>query len=227
MGRFISPDDTDYFDPSMISGMNLYAYCGNNPVMYSDPSGNSLILTLVLVGLAAGAAIGFGGTIYSDYKDDGQVFNGSKSVGEYIKNTVIGGVVGAGIGAAVGITAPMMGSFLASSFSIGLPHVVGNTLVATSATVTGAQIAGTAAAVAGLVYLYERKPVAPRIKNNSKKQAYEKAFRKGGKKKPRGPENHGKGWHFHPSVPKNSKYFHWHYYFTLIFGLLNDQKNFE
>ncbi len=38
-GRFISPDSTDYLDPSTISGMNLYAYCGNNPVMYSDQSG--------------------------------------------------------------------------------------------------------------------------------------------------------------------------------------------
>ena len=37
--RFISPDDTDYLDPSMISGMNLYAYCGNNPVNRSDLTG--------------------------------------------------------------------------------------------------------------------------------------------------------------------------------------------
>ncbi len=38
-GRFISPDSTDYLDPSMISGMNLYAYCGNNPVNRSDLTG--------------------------------------------------------------------------------------------------------------------------------------------------------------------------------------------
>ena len=28
-----------YLDPSSINGLNLYAYCANNPVMYVDPSG--------------------------------------------------------------------------------------------------------------------------------------------------------------------------------------------
>ena len=38
--RFISPDDVSYLDPSSINGLNLYAYCANNPVMYVDPSGH-------------------------------------------------------------------------------------------------------------------------------------------------------------------------------------------
>ena len=29
-----------YLDPSSINGLNLYAYCANNPVMYVDPSGH-------------------------------------------------------------------------------------------------------------------------------------------------------------------------------------------
>ena len=40
VGRFISPDDINYLDPTTINGLNLYAYCANNPVMYSDPSGH-------------------------------------------------------------------------------------------------------------------------------------------------------------------------------------------
>ncbi len=40
-GRFISQDSIDYADPETINGLNLYAYCGNNPVMYADPNGNS------------------------------------------------------------------------------------------------------------------------------------------------------------------------------------------
>ena len=40
VGRWISIDDVSYLDPESIGGMNLYAYCGNNPVMYTDPSGN-------------------------------------------------------------------------------------------------------------------------------------------------------------------------------------------
>ncbi|MBN2841461.1 MAG: RHS repeat-associated core domain-containing protein [Sedimentisphaerales bacterium] len=34
MGRFLQPDPTGYAD-----GTNLYAYCGNNPLAYTDPLG--------------------------------------------------------------------------------------------------------------------------------------------------------------------------------------------
>lgn len=39
LGRFISQDSIEYADPQSINGLNLYAYCGNNPVMGYDPSG--------------------------------------------------------------------------------------------------------------------------------------------------------------------------------------------
>ena len=42
-GRFISPDSIEYLDPAVIHGLNLYAYCGNNPVMNVDPDGTFLI----------------------------------------------------------------------------------------------------------------------------------------------------------------------------------------
>ena len=38
--RFISPDDTAYLDPETPNGLNLYAYCNNDPVNYCDPSGH-------------------------------------------------------------------------------------------------------------------------------------------------------------------------------------------
>ena len=41
-GRFISADDIEYADPETINGLNLYAYCANNPVMNVDPSGHSI-----------------------------------------------------------------------------------------------------------------------------------------------------------------------------------------
>lgn len=34
--RFISPDDTGYLDPETPNGLNLYAYCGNDPVNYKS-----------------------------------------------------------------------------------------------------------------------------------------------------------------------------------------------
>ena len=100
-GRFINRDSVAYADASFLNGLNLYAYCNNNPVMYVDPNGN-YFLTCVLVGLAIGAVVAFGVTSYADYKDDGEVFNGSVTAGEYIGNTVIGGGIGALAGAAVG-----------------------------------------------------------------------------------------------------------------------------
>ncbi|MDE6613305.1 MAG: RHS repeat-associated core domain-containing protein, partial [Clostridia bacterium] len=41
LGRFISQDSIEYADLETINGLNLYAYCANNPVMYFDPNGNS------------------------------------------------------------------------------------------------------------------------------------------------------------------------------------------
>ena len=40
-GRFISPDTPDYLAPDTIGGVDLYAYCGNNPVMRQDPTGHA------------------------------------------------------------------------------------------------------------------------------------------------------------------------------------------
>ena len=40
IGRFISQDEVSYLDPETINGLNLYAYCLNNPVNYYDPDGN-------------------------------------------------------------------------------------------------------------------------------------------------------------------------------------------
>ncbi len=40
-GRFINVDDISYIDPDSINGLNLYVYCYNNPVMYTDPSGEA------------------------------------------------------------------------------------------------------------------------------------------------------------------------------------------
>ena len=51
-GRFISPDSIDYLDPTSINGLNLYCYCGNDPINRWDPSGHFAVSTF-LIGLAA------------------------------------------------------------------------------------------------------------------------------------------------------------------------------
>ena len=54
VGRFITIDDISYIDPETINGLNLYAYCGNNPVMNVDPNGKFFWLAFfAVVGISA------------------------------------------------------------------------------------------------------------------------------------------------------------------------------
>ena len=101
VGRFLSADSIEYLDPETINGLNLYAYCNNNPVMYVDPTGHApkwwqwLIgsIGIALIGVAAGLAIlGTGGVAAFGLG----ALIGSVSVG------VLGAGIGAGIGYAVG-----------------------------------------------------------------------------------------------------------------------------
>ena len=63
--RFISPDSTDYLDPASVNGLNLYAYCYNDPVNYADPSGNFVVSAWV-VGMIVGFGVGFVSSVVSD-----------------------------------------------------------------------------------------------------------------------------------------------------------------
>ena len=57
--RFISPDDTAYLDSENVNGLNLYCYCGNDPVNYCDPSGHepewieNILLGIGIIALTA------------------------------------------------------------------------------------------------------------------------------------------------------------------------------
>ena len=99
-GRFLSQDSYsgNPYDPWT---QHLYSYCGNNPINMVDPTGH-FFLTCVIVGTIVGAVIGAGVVGYQDYKDDGQIFNGSKTFGDYVLGAVIGGAAGGAAGAVVG-----------------------------------------------------------------------------------------------------------------------------
>ena len=60
VGRFITIDDLSYIDPEHINGLNLYAYCGNNPVMTVDPTGQFFFSFLIgcLIAVAASTVVG-------------------------------------------------------------------------------------------------------------------------------------------------------------------------
>ena len=147
--RFISPDAAEYIDPETPNGLNLYAYCNNDPVNYADPSGHSIIAA-ILLGALFGAVIGFGATVCADYIDDGEVFNGSVSAQDYVANTLVAGVVGGVSGGLIYTLAPAVTSFLPPLFPNMIPTMVNGTAGTAAVavgTVTGAQIVGGAIAL--------------------------------------------------------------------------------
>ena len=63
--RWISPDSIEYLDPESINGLNLYAYCGNDPVNHIDPTGHAwyhwAIGAAIIVACAALTVVTAGG----------------------------------------------------------------------------------------------------------------------------------------------------------------------
>ena len=128
--RFISPDDTAYLDYETPNGLNLYAYCNNDPVNYADPSGNDpewwqwifagiaiasaitvSFLTMgtatpVLAGMLIGGAVAAGFEIGSQVVFDGGVHD----IGAVFSAT-LGGMVA---GAVSGI--PVFGGFTLGNY---------------------------------------------------------------------------------------------------------------
>lgn len=105
--RWLNADSIEFYNPSSLFEQNFYCYCNNNPVCYIDPSSYIAVFLIgLIVGAIIGAGIGFGVTAYRDYKDDGEVFNGSIPWYEYVASTVAGGVIGGGIGAGIGYLLP-------------------------------------------------------------------------------------------------------------------------
>ena len=102
VGRFISPDDVSYLDPETINGLNLYAYCLNNPINYYDPDGHWampnwlkwVIGGVVIVGLGIATAFtgGAAGVIL------GAAFYGA--VTGAVSGALVNGIVG-GISSAI------------------------------------------------------------------------------------------------------------------------------
>ncbi len=55
--RFLTPDSINYLEYTDFNKINLYAYCGNNPVMNVDPDGH-IFITSLLVAAGLGSALG-------------------------------------------------------------------------------------------------------------------------------------------------------------------------
>ena len=102
IGRFISADRIEYLSPESINGLNLYAYCGNNPVMNMDPSGH-LIISLI-VGLSVSFAISFtASTISQGIQYGWQNINWGQSVVDGLFSVASTALAATGIGAVASV----------------------------------------------------------------------------------------------------------------------------
>ena len=161
---FISPDDISYLGANGdLNSYNLYAYCSNNPVMYTDPTGHSMVLAVLGIGLL----IGLIGTAIADYADDGEVFNGSIDALSYAQNASVVALGGLLVYAAL----PYIGAFLSSSFTFTVPTLASAGTVAF--TVTGAQVAGGTVVVGLGILLFasDHRPGNNRVQNKQLRDA--------------------------------------------------------
>jgi|SRR5690625_503036 len=142
VGRWLTIDSFNYLDSNVANGVNLYAYCLNNPVMYIDPSGTMpkwLSSTLkiaaggllvsglvtagvltgnpILIGAAVGSAAGFvGGGIVggvSDIFDGGNFLDGFANGS--LRGTIVGGLSGAFGASGFGVKSQALFNSLLSS----------------------------------------------------------------------------------------------------------------
>ena len=127
-GRFISPDKFEYIGAgSATANYNLYAYCENNPVKYSDSEGNYAIGSY-LTGLGISTLIGAlaGAVSYTisrtiDYALSG---NFDWSWGEFAGATVGGAITGA----ATYVVPSIVTTFIGGGLSTAGGMMLGNAL---------------------------------------------------------------------------------------------------
>ena len=107
IGRFFSPDPFVQ-TPDFTQGFNRYSYCMNNPVMYSDPTGE----VFVIDDLIAAAAIG---AIFNSFT---RIVAGNvNNAGDFFLAAGIGALSGAaGLAVGSGINATIAGGSFASGF---------------------------------------------------------------------------------------------------------------
>jgi RHS repeat-associated protein len=97
---FLSPDPYIQ-DPENSQNYNRYAYAFNNPLLYSDPSGNFIVELSIGAAILIGALIG--GVVYTGVA----LYNGNFSWGGLAKSIIVGAISGAATSGIGSIAADM------------------------------------------------------------------------------------------------------------------------
>ena len=127
--RFISPDDTTYLDPESVNGLNLYCYCGNDPINYADPSGHklewlgwliggalivaSIAITIASLGTLSGVAIGALAVTGAITGGVAGALNAASTGGNIAQGVITGALVGI-----AGAFSPLAGGLMATGMSL-------------------------------------------------------------------------------------------------------------
>ena len=115
IGRFINADDISYIQPTDINGLNLFAYCYNNPVMYYDFGGAFPILIALILGAFTVAGMVTGGvTAHNQGK------TGWAVVGDIFLGGAMGFAAGGLVIATIGAGAAIFGSAGLSTYILGV-----------------------------------------------------------------------------------------------------------
>ena len=115
-GRFLNEDLISYLEPETIGGINLYAYCLNDPVNNIDPSGHLVISLILTLGVAAGvgAVVGVAGTFIGDLVSSAIAGEWTWSSWETYLGNALGGAIG---GALSMVGTPFWSAFAGGFFS--------------------------------------------------------------------------------------------------------------
>ena len=162
--RFINMDSIEYLDPENINGLNLYAYCGNNPVVRVDYNGNAwwdnwwkglIAIGVAVVAVVAIAAItvatggsaaivfigaGIGAATSLAVSAGTQLaFTGKIDLGQLLLDVAVGAIMGAfgGTGLHAGVLTPI-GGFVEAGASLASDAMAGDKLNIGKAMVAGA-----------------------------------------------------------------------------------------
>jgi len=198
IGRFISPDSIEYLDYRTINGVNFYCYCLDNPVFYYDPNGDifitisfALSMYYLLLAVAIVAILSI------------SIFCISESIRRFLSidtNNLYNHT---------------------DNESDDYNHLTNPTSNYLNLETEFIIINSLENKTNNFVNEYKRKVAAPRIKSKSKKEAKQKAFLKGGKRKPILHSHSPRGPHFHPD---DDRFKHRHYYFDwLVFRYMYEK----
>ncbi|MBO5045449.1 MAG: RHS repeat-associated core domain-containing protein, partial [Clostridia bacterium] len=150
IGRFITIDDISYIDPETINGLNLYAYCGNNPVMRMDSQGTNwwtdfwngvgnwfadnwvkitigaafivggAVVTFFTAGMGTAGLLAAGSALLASVKAVGISMAVSAGIG-----TVVGGITGGWEGALQGFSNGLADGFMWGGIFAGSAQILG------------------------------------------------------------------------------------------------------